>query len=44
MNITGVVAGNPGFHHIKNVLCSTVFNTPFNNRAIVSSRHVCVAC
>ena len=28
MNITGAVAGNPKFHHIKTVLCKTVSNTP----------------
>ena len=29
MNITGAIAGNLIFHYIKIVLCSTVFNTPF---------------
>ena len=28
MNITGAVAGNPRFHHIKAILCYSVFNTP----------------
>ena len=29
MNITGAVAGNPRFHHIKTAMSSTVFSTPF---------------
>ena len=38
MNITGAVAGSPLFHHIKTVLCSTVFNTPFQMTIVRSYR------
>ena len=38
MNITGAVAGSPLFHHIKAVLCSTVFNTPFQMTIVRSYR------
>ena len=38
MNITGAVAGNPGLHHIKTVLCLTVFNTPFQITIVQSYR------
>ena len=44
MNITGAVAENPRFRHIKTVLSSTAFNIPFHNRAIVSSPHICFTC
>ena len=36
MNITGAVAGSPLFHFIKTVLCSTVFNTPFQMTTVRS--------
>ena len=37
-NITGAVAGNPRFHHRKNILCETVFNTPFQITIVRSYR------
>ena len=38
MNITGAVAGNPRFHHIKTVFCYTVFNLPFQITIVLSYR------
>ena len=38
MNITGVVAGNPRFHHIKTVLSQTFFNIPFQIKIVRSYR------
>ena len=38
MNITGAVARNSRFHHIKTVLCLTVFDTRFQITIVRSHR------
>ena len=38
MNITRAIAGNTRFHHMKTVLCLTVFNPPLQITIVRSYR------